>query len=41
LVINSPDGTEKVWQYNVHVEKGETYWREYVIDGTLYRKIRD
>lgn len=38
IVLKSQDGGETVVQYRVHVEKGETYWREYFFNGELYGK---
>jgi hypothetical protein len=38
LVLVDPDGGQTTVRYQVHVEKGETYWREYFFNGTLYGK---
>lgn len=32
------DGREVVVEYQVHIEKGKTYWREYWFNGELYGK---
>ena len=38
IVITLQDGTESVLEYRVHVEKGQTYWREYWFNGKHYSK---
>ncbi len=38
IFVTFPDGTVTELQYRVYVEKGRTYWREYVINGRLYSK---
>ncbi|MFC1715615.1 SHOCT domain-containing protein [Candidatus Poribacteria bacterium] len=40
ITITSQDGTQSTLEYRVHVEKGETYWREYWFNGKHYSKIR-
>jgi len=40
LVLRYPDGRQETVNYRVHVEKGETYWNEYLFDGVLYGKKR-
>jgi hypothetical protein len=36
LMLQFPDGRQESVEYRVHVEGGETYWREYYFDGVLY-----
>ncbi len=38
IIITAPDGSESVIEYRVFVEKGETYWNEYLFDGRHYSK---
>ena len=38
LIITFANGTQSTYQYQVHVEKGQTYWNEYFIDGSRYSK---
>jgi hypothetical protein len=38
IIITFPDGSENVIDYRVHVQRGETYWREYWFNGRLFRK---
>lgn len=38
IIITSPGGAEGVIDYQVYVEKGQTYWREYLFNGTHFRK---
>lgn len=38
VVITFKDGREVVVEYQVHIEKGKTYWREYWFNGELYGK---
>jgi len=38
IVITYPNGNETVLEYQVHVEKGHTYWNEYLFNGKLYSK---
>lgn len=38
LIFTSEDGGQETCEYRVHVEKGQTYWSEYWIDGSLYAK---
>jgi hypothetical protein len=38
IIITFPDGSENVIDYRVHVQKGETYWREYWFNGRHFRK---
>ena len=38
LIITYQDGSRENVQYQVFVEKGQTYWSEYLFDGTHYRK---
>ena len=40
IIIRHANGNEETLEYRVHVEKGETYWREYWFNGKLYNKIR-
>lgn len=35
------DGSEVEYQYQVHVENGETYWNEYYFNGDLYGKVNE
>ncbi len=39
-VINT-DGSQNRYEYNVFVERGEKYYREYLLNGTLYAKQKD
>ena len=41
IVITLADGTEQLLNYRVHVEKGQTYWNEYIINGDLYSKQKE
>ena len=38
IIISKQDGTQTVLDYQVHVENGEVYWREYWFNGSLYGK---
>ena len=38
MVLVDPDGSQTTVRYQVHVEKGQTYWREYFFNGTLYAR---
>jgi hypothetical protein len=38
LILTYSNGNQESINYQVHVEKGQTYWREYYFDGTLYWK---
>jgi hypothetical protein len=38
IIITFQDGTESTLEYQVHVEKGQTYWNEYWIDGSHYSR---
>jgi hypothetical protein len=38
IIITAPDGSESVIEYRVFVEKGQTYWNEYLFDGSHYSK---
>lgn len=38
LLITNEDGSQDQVEYQVHVEKGRTYWSEYYFDGVLYGK---
>jgi hypothetical protein len=38
IVITYPNGNETILEYQVHVEKGHTYWNEYLFNGKLYSK---
>jgi len=40
IVIKLSDGTEKTLEYRVFVEKGQTYWNEYLFNGEHYGKTR-
>jgi hypothetical protein len=40
LTIRLNDGQVRTSNYQVHVEKGQTYWNEYVIDGVHYSRSR-
>ncbi len=37
LTLIDPNGDRSAFPYQVHVEDGETYWGEYLIDGELYQ----
>ena len=37
LTLIDPNGDRSVFPYQVHVEDGEIYWGEYLIDGELYQ----
>jgi hypothetical protein len=37
-VLTERNGSQVTVRYQVHVEKGQTYWREYYFDGDLYGK---
>lgn len=41
IMVTFQDGTESTLEYQVHVEKGQTYWNEYFIDGELYGRKTD
>ena len=41
IIVTSQDGTVRELQYRVFVEKGETYWREYIINGSHYIKQKE
>ena len=38
IYYQSQDGRRDTLTYQVHVEKGRTYWGEYIFDGTIYCK---
>ncbi len=38
IIITFQDGRKTVLEYQVHVEKGQTYWNEYLFNGELYGK---
>ncbi len=38
IYYTSQDGSSDTLSYQVHVENGQTYWREYYFDGKLYVK---
>jgi hypothetical protein len=38
LVITLNNGSVERYRYQVHVEKGKTYWREYLLNGVLWAK---
>ncbi len=38
IYMKAADGTEYEISYQVHVEKGQTYWNEYLFNGNLYWK---
>lgn len=38
IFYKSQDGSSDTLSYQVHVEKGRTYWGEYYFDGTIYVK---
>ncbi len=38
IIISHPDGTKEELEYNVYVEKGHTYWGEYLFNGYHYQK---
>ncbi len=40
IIIYHTNGNEETLQYRVFVEKGQTYWSEYLFNGKLYKKIR-
>lgn len=41
IIFIDQDGSETQYQYQVHVENGETYWREYYFNGDLYGKVNE
>jgi hypothetical protein len=38
IIITYPNGNERFIDYAVHVERGQTYWREYFFNRQLFRK---
>jgi hypothetical protein len=38
IYMKAADGSEYEMSYQVHVENGQTYWNEYLFNGTLYMK---
>jgi hypothetical protein len=40
ITLTYSDGSQEAVEYQVHVEKGYTYWNEYFFDGKLYSKKR-
>lgn len=38
LIISYPDGSKEYVSYQVFVERGQTYWNEYLFDGVHYQK---
>lgn len=38
IIITFQDGRQTTLEYRVHVEKGQTYWNEYLFNGELYSK---
>ena len=36
IIITFQDGRQTTVNYQVHIEKGQTYWNEYVFNGELY-----
>ena len=38
LLLTKRDGSQTTVRYQVHVERGQAYWREYFFDGELYSK---
>lgn len=41
IIVKLNNGNEIVYDYKVHVEKGQTYYSEYWLNGRLYAKKRD
>jgi hypothetical protein len=41
ITFTNDDGTTSEYEYRVHVENGETYWREYYFNGNLYGKVNE
>ncbi|MEN8228648.1 MAG: hypothetical protein ABFS38_10880 [Bacteroidota bacterium] len=41
ITVISPDGTQTRYEYNVFVERGEKYYREYKFNGYLYQKQKN
>lgn len=40
IIVKLNNGNEIIYNYRVHVERGETYWSEYYFNGSLYSKSR-
>jgi hypothetical protein len=38
IIITYPNGNERYIDYAVHVSGGQTYWREYFFNQSLFRK---
>lgn len=41
ITVISPDGSQTRYEYNVFVERGEKYYREYLLNGYHYQKQKD
>lgn len=41
ITFTKDDGATSEYEYRVHVENGETYWREYYFNGNLYGKVNE
>ncbi len=41
ITVINPDGSQKRYEYGVFVERGEKYYREYIINGYHYSKQKD
>jgi len=41
ITVTSPDGSQNRYEYKVFVERGEKYYREYLLNGYHYRKQKN
>jgi hypothetical protein len=41
IILTNNDGSVIKYQYRVHIENGETFWREYYFNGNLYGKVNE
>ena len=41
ITVISPDGSQSTYEYNVFVERGQKYYREYMLNGYHYQKQKD
>ncbi len=41
ITVINPDGSQTRYEYHVHVERGEKYYREYEFNGSLYQKQKN
>lgn len=40
FIFTDPYGQPEQYKYHVHVQNGQVYWNEYIIEGELYSRLR-